>query len=173
MEPSVSRDELLAANAALRAEIGALRAENGALQVEVASQREQVATLTERLTALEQRTPAPAIKAKRAKPPRPRPARKLRQHNSARRREEPTAAVTHALGACPDCGAVLSGGEVVGRRQIIHVPLLPATITEQVTLARRCHCCQTTHTPLPDLSPAVLGKQRLGLRLVAVIVLLR
>jgi transposase len=159
MEPYVSRDELIAENAALRAEVVSLR--------------EQVATLTERLTALEQRTPPPAIQANRAKPPRPRPARKRRGYNSARRREEPTATVTHAVGVCPDCGAALSRGEVVGRRQIIDVPVLPATITEHVTLARRCQCCQTTHAPTVDLSAEVLGQQRVGLRLMALIVVLR
>jgi transposase len=168
MEPYVSRDELLAENAALRAE-------NGALRAEVASLREQVAMLTERLTALEQRTPPPSFKANRPQPPRPRAARKRRGLNSARRRDEPTASAqpTHALDACPDCGATLSGGEVVGRRQIIDVPLLPATITEHVTLARRCRACQTTHTPTVDLSAEVLGQQRVSLRLMALIVVLR
>ncbi|HEY8743893.1 MAG TPA: IS66 family transposase [Chloroflexota bacterium] len=166
MESYVSRDALLGENAALLAVNAALRAENGAL-------REQVATLTERLTVLEQRTPPPGFKANRPQPPRPRAARKRRGLNSARRREEPTATVTHALDACPDCGAALSGGEVVGRRQIIDVPLLPATITEHVTLARRCRACQTTHTPLVDLSAEVLGQQRVSLRLMALIVVLR
>jgi transposase len=166
MEPYVSRDELFAANAALRAE-------NEALRAEVASLRGQVTTLTERLTALEQPASSPSIQASRQRPPRPRPARKRRGLNSARRRDEPTATVIHAVATCPDCGAALSGGEVVGRRQIIDVPLLPATITEHVTLARRCRACQTTHTPTVDLSAEVLGQQRVSLRLMALIVVLR
>ena len=165
-EPYVSRDALLAENAALRAE-------NGALRAAVASLREQLATVTERVTTLEQPASSPSSKANRQRPPRPRPARKRRAHNSARRREEPTATVTHALDACPDCGAALSGGEVVGRRQIIEVPLPPATITAHVTLARRCPACQTTHTPTVDLTAEVRGQQRVGLRLMALIVVLR
>ena len=165
-EPYVTHDELLTENARLRAEVAALQAENATL-------REQLATVRERLSTLEQRTPPPSVKANRAQPPRPRPARKRREHTSARRREAPTATVTHALDVCPDCGAALAGGEVVGRRQIIEVPLVPVTITEHVTLARRCPACQTTHTPSVDLSDQVLGQQRVGLQLMALIVVLR
>jgi transposase len=143
------------------------------VEAENAALREQVITLADRLTVLEQRTPPPSFKANRPQPARPRPERKRRGHNFARRREEPTHTVTHALDACPDCGAALSGGEVVGRRQIIDVPLLPATITEHVTLARHCRDCQTTHRPAVDLSTEVLGQQRVSLRLMALIVVLR
>lgn len=159
--------------AALEAENARLVAENAALRETVAALLGQVTTLTERVTVLEQRTPPPIIKGNRPQPPRPRPVRKPRDHNSARRREEPTATVTHALDRCPDCGGRLAGGMVVGRRQIIDVPLLPATITEHVTLARRCRACLTTHVPTVDLSTAVLGQQRVSVRLMALIVVLR
>jgi transposase len=165
-EPYISRDELLQENAALRAENAALRALVAALQ-------QQLGTVTERVTALEQRTPPPAFKANQPKLIGPRPARKPREHNSARRREAPTATVTHALDACARCGVALSGGTVVARRQLLDVPLAPATVTEHVTLARRCPACHTTQVPVVDLSAKVLGQHRVSLRLMALIVLLR
>lgn len=39
----------------------------------------------------------------------PRPARRTRAENHARRRSEPTARVLHALDVCPDCGLRLTG----------------------------------------------------------------
>jgi transposase len=165
-EPYLTRDELLAENAHLRAELGAAQATIAALQA-------QVTTLTERLAVLEQRPPTPGFKANRPTPPEPRPPRKRRQTNFARRRDVPTATVTHAVDHCPTCGEALAGGEVVARRQIIDVPLVPVRITEHVTLARHCPHCQTTHTPVVDLSEQVLGQHRVGLRLMALLVVLR
>jgi hypothetical protein len=165
-EPYRTRDELLQENAELRAELAAVRAENAAL-------REQLATVSERLGTLEQRPAAPGIKANRAKPLGPKPARKRRPLNRARRRAVPTVTVHHALDTCPACGSTLQGGAIVGRRQIIDVPLAAATVTEHVTLARRCPACATSHTPTVDLSDQVLGQHRLGLQLMALIVVLR
>lgn len=165
-EPYVSRDELLAENVRLRAA-------NATLQDTVTALQQQVTTLTERLAVLEQRPPAPGFKANRPTPPGPRLPRKRRRQNFARRRDVPTATVTHAVDHCPRCGGALTGGERVARRQIIDVPLVPMTITEHVTLARRCPRCQTTHTPTVDLSEQVLGQHRVGLRLMALLVVLR
>jgi transposase len=165
-EPYITRDELLRENARLATE-------NAALRASVMSLQQQVTTLTERLAVLEQRPPTPGFKANRPSPPGPRPPRKRRPLNFARRRDVPTDTVTHAVDHCPDCGQPLSGGEVVGRRQIIDVPLVPVTITEHVTLARRCPHCQTTQTPTVDLSAQVLGQHRVGLRLMALLVVLR
>jgi len=162
----VTRDDLLAENAQLRAENARLQTENAAL-------REQLGTVSERVTALERRTPPPHITANRPPVMGPRPARKRRAQNSARRREAPTATVVHALDRCPDCGGELTGGTVVARRQIVEVPLAPATVTEHCTLMRRCRQCGTTATPVVDLSGEALGQQRVGLRLTALIVLLR
>ena len=165
-EAYVTRDELLAENARLWAENADLRATVAGLQT-------QVTTLTERLGVLEQRPPSAGFKANRPAPPAPRPARKRRDVNHARQRETPTHTVTHAVASCPDCGTALQGGEVVGRRQIIDVPLPPVTITEHVTLARRCPVCQTTQLPVVDLSDQVLGQHRVGLGLMALLVVLR
>jgi len=165
-EPYITRDELLREKARLVAE-------NAALQETVTALQQQVTTLTERLAVLEQRPPTPGFKANRAAPPGPRAARKRRPLNFARRRDVPTETVTHAVDCCPACGLALAGGAVVARRQIIAVPLAPVTITEHVTLARRCPHCQTTHTPVVDLSGQALGQHRVGLRLMALVVVLR
>jgi transposase len=165
-EPYRTREELLAENAVLRTE-------NARLRSEVVTLREQLTTVVERLTALEHRPPTASVKANRPERAAPPPARKRRHHNSARRREAPTVTVTHALETCPDCGSTLAGGEVVARRQILDVPLVPVTITEHVTLTRRCRRCQTMHTPQVDLAAEVLGHHRVSVRLMALIVLLR
>ena len=165
-EPYVTRDELLVENARLRAE-------NATLRETVTTLQAQVTTLSERLAVLEQRPPTSGFKANRPTPPSPRPPRKRRDVNYARRRDVPTETITHAVDRCPDCGTALSGGEVVGRRQIIDVPVVPVTVTEHVTLARRCPHCQTMHTPVVDLREHVLGQHRIGLRLMALLVVLR
>ncbi len=53
------------------------------------------------------------------------------------------------------------------------MPIVPATVTEHVVLARRCPHCQRTVTPELDLSDQVLGQQRVSLGLMAFIALLR
>jgi hypothetical protein len=81
--------------------------------------------------------------------------------------------VLHAAAHCPDCGTALTGGWVRWRRQVIDLPVAPASITEHVVLARQCPACRRPVTPVLDLSDTVLGQHRVSLRLMAFIALLR
>jgi len=147
--------------------------EIASLREALAASQAQVRTLTERLTELEQRDPPAWVKPNRPKPDGPRPPRKQRAQAFVRRREEPTAVVEHAAATCPDCGGTLTGGWVRWQRQVIDLPVAPATVTAQVVLARRCGRCGKTVTPTLDLSDQVLGRHRVSLQLMALIVLLR
>ena len=156
------------------------QADRPALLAVIGTQREQitvleaqVATLAARVAELEHRDPPPWAKANRPKPPQPRPARKKRQQHFARRLEAPTETVTHAVAACPGCGAALRGGRVRWRRQVIDLPVAPVRVVEHVVMARRCKACGRESTPTLDLSEEVLGQHRVSLRLMGMIAILR
>jgi hypothetical protein len=85
----------------------------------------------------------------------------------------PTHRVEHALAACPRCGAALAGGSVKRTREVIEVPPAPATVTEHVSIARRCPGCGLRAVPAPDLAGVVVGQGRLGIGLVSLIATLR
>ena len=95
--------------------------------------------------------------------------RKNRGKWFGRRRETPTEVVDHALDVCPDCGRKLSGGTMHHSRQVIDIPMTPATITEHRVIARYCGVCGKTHMPKLDLSDQVIGKHRMGIRLMSLI----
>lgn len=110
----------------------------------------------------------PARPARESKRP-----RKRRTLNFARRREVPTRVVEHAVGTCPGCGAPLAGGEVVRRRQVLHIPRAPVEVVEHVVRRRVCPCCARASTPAFDLSGQVLGHHRVSLETMAYIASLR
>lgn len=143
------------------------------LREQLAAAQAQVGMLTARVADLEQRDPPPWAKANRPKPPQPQPARKKRGRNFSRRVEVPTETVTHAVDACPDCGAALRGGRVRYRRQVIDLPEAPVQVIEHVVVQRRCRQCGRETTPTLDLSDQVLGQHRVSLRLMARIAVLR
>jgi transposase len=160
-----SRGELLVLIAQQQQLIGALR--------------ETVARLEARVQELEQRLGPggphgmPGLKPAAAKPARAKRPRKQRRQNFARRRATPTEQVVHALAGCPRCGKALVGGWVKWRREVLDLPMAPATVTEHLVLARRCPGCRCVVTPRLDLSDQVLGQHRVGLRLMGVIAFLR
>src|SRR5215210_2063081 len=145
-----------------------------AQQARIRALEGQVSVLTARVNELSGEPPPPA-------PPRPpfvkpsRPAkpatgpRKRRAHNFARRRDTPTRLVEHALDACPACGTPLSGGEVVRRRQVLHLPRVPVEVIEHVVRRRVCPRCSRPCTPPLDLSDQVLGHHRVSLDTMALI----
>ena len=147
-------------------------------QARLAALEAQVAALTARVHALSGEPPAPPPPpppfVKPARPPRPpkRP-RKRRALNFARRREVPTRIVEHVVGACPGCGTALSGGEVVRRRQVLHVPRARAEVIEHVVRRRVCPGCDRVCTPAVDLGDQVLGHHRISLETMAYIASLR
>jgi transposase len=151
-----------------------------AQQARLVALETQVAALTARVEELSGEPPAPP-------PPRPlppfvkpaRPAtepkrpRKRRAVNFARRRDVPTRRVEHAVDTCPGCGAALAGGEVVRRRQVLHVPRVPVEVIEHVVRRRVCPCCARPSTPPLDLGDQVLGHHRVSVETMAYIASLR
>jgi len=99
--------------------------------------------------------------------------RKRRAQGFARMRMAPTQQVEHALEVCPDCGTQLSGGWVQRSREVIEVPVVAAQVTEHLVIARVCPVCDRRCVPKLSLSGLVVGKQRLGVNLVSLIVTLR
>lgn len=151
-----------------------------ALLAIIAEQAEVIARLAGRITDLERRLgssggkgvpgtkPAVGQRTKASGTP-----RKRRAHGFARARMLPTATERHAAEACPDCGTALCGGWVVRRRELIELPVAPVTVTEHLIVARTCPRCRRRVLPHAPLLGLVSGKQRLGARLVSLIVTLR
>jgi transposase len=69
--------------------------------------------------------------------------------------------ITHAPGACADCGADLGGAPVEGveRRQVFELPVVRLRITEHVAERRRCACDCVTAAAFPAgvAAPAQYG----------------
>ena len=156
---TATREELLAVIAAQQATITALQ--------------ERVARLEQRLgssggTGMPGTKPATATRSKAAGRP-----RKRRPHGFARRRSRPTQRVVHAAGHCPDCGTRLQGGWVHRRREVLELPAAPVQTVAHVIVARQCPLCRTRVLPAAPLAGVVDGQQRLGVRLVSLIVTLR
>jgi transposase len=162
-----------AARAVLLGIIDDQRHQIAALQAQIGALTAQVQTLVARVAELEHRDPPAWAKPNRPKRSERRPPRKRRGTAFVRRREEPTERIAHAAERCPACDTALAGGWVRWRRQVIDLPVLPATVTEHVVLARRCPACRRTVTPALDLSDQVLGHHRVSVRLMAFIALLR
>jgi hypothetical protein len=158
--------QLLDANAELQSKVLALEQQNQALQQEIVELR----------SGLGGGGTGAGVKPAFVKANRPERApkqRKKRQQSFVRTKERPTQIQVHAVERCPDCDRALEGGWVHRTRQIIEIPTVPAEITDHVLLARRCGVCCKRHIPKPDLSSFVVGKHRLGVRLMSFIGWLR
>jgi len=121
--------------------------------------------------ALGEQKPPTWVKANR--PALPRKERKQRAHGFARRREQPTHRMEHAVAHCPHCQVPLMGGRVCGRRQVITLPRLRARVTEHVVLERTCPQCQQRWVPQPDWSAMMVGRQRVGVSVQSEVSVLR
>lgn len=95
--------------------------------------------------------------------------RKKRKHSFVRKRDVPTEEVRHCVEHCPDCGRKLNGGWEHSRRQVIEIPDTPVRIIEHVLIARTCGVCGKVHIPKLTISDGVIGKQRVGPRLMSLI----
>jgi transposase len=151
-----------------------------AQQARLVALEAQIAALAARVEELSGEPPTPP-------PPRPRPPfvkparppkagkgpRQRRAVNFARRREPPTRVVEHALETCPGCGTALGGGEVVRRRQVLHIPRAAVEVIEHVVRRRVCPCCARACTPALDLGDQVLGHHRVSVETMAYIASLR
>jgi hypothetical protein len=179
MEPSFDpttahREALLAHIAAQAATIVAQQRTIAALAAAVATLQGRVAELEQRLgssggTGMPGTKPASAARSKASGTP-----RKRRDRGYARARSlRPTHRVRHAAAQCPACATPLRGGWVSRRRELIELPVAPVQVIEHLVISRRCPTCRRSVTPRPDLGEAVVGRQRLGLGLMSVIVTLR
>jgi transposase len=95
--------------------------------------------------------------------------RKKRKQSFVRHRGIPTERVHHTVENCPDCGRKLSGGWKHSTRETIEIPDTPIRIIEHVLIARRCGVCGKTHIPRLGIAKGVIGKQRVGPRLMSLI----
>jgi len=99
--------------------------------------------------------------------------RRKRQQSFARQRDVPKRTVAHKLERCPDCDGLLSGEHVHRRRQVIDIPAHPVEVTEHEIIAGYCRACKKRHLPEVDFSDQVVGKCRLGIRLMSLVSYLR
>ena len=152
-----TREELIAENALLKEKLATLEAE--------------VEMLRSRLSGGGRGSSAvPFVKPNRAeRREAEREARKKRKQSFARKRDVVTEEVRHAVEMCPDCGRKLSDGWVHSKRQVIEIPNTPIRIIEHVLVARRCGVCGKVHIPKLGISDGVIGKQRVGPRLMSLI----
>lgn len=99
--------------------------------------------------------------------------RKQRDHGYSRNLDIPTHKIFHSLETCPDCGGDLGRPTVAYSRQIIEIPKLPVRITEHVVFKRYCFHCHKQFNPKINLKSQVVGKHRMGIRLMSLIGVLR
>ena len=64
-------------------------------------------------------------------------------------------------------------GWVQRTREVIDIPVAPAEVTEHVFMARLCPLCRKRRLPQAPLRGLAVGRQRLGVNLVSLIVALR
>jgi hypothetical protein len=155
-----------------------LRAENAELRHLVGHLQDQLAAALKRIADLEQASADPPafVKPNRPKLADPQPARKKRaaQHNRARRRQKPTRIVPHALERCPDCNYRLRGSSIAYTRQVLDVPPpAPVEVIEHQIIKRWCPHCRRWQRPQPAWQGHVIGRGRMGVRLVSLIAYLR
>ena len=67
----------------------------------------------------------------------------------------------------------MTGGWVHRTREVIEIPLAPAEVIEQVFVARMCALCRKRRLPQDSLKRVAVGRQRMGINLVSLIVTLR
>src|SRR5215216_799675 len=161
--PRPTYEELLARIAALEAEIDRLRADLAAARGEdepPATGGGEVIAATAPVPTKKGR-PA-GVKANVVRLVRHRP-RRPRAPVPGRRREVADRVVVHAPAVCGGCGAALTGGRLVGRRQVVEVPPVKAEVVEHQARERRCRCCGWVgRGELPDLGARAGRHRRLG-----------
>lgn len=102
-------------------------------------------------------------------PKRKQTPRKKRPHGFARKRQDPTQVILHFPEACSCCGRKLQGGWLHRVREVIELPVAPVQIIHHHVMARHCGVCDRREVAQVDLCGAVIGKRRLGVRLMSAI----
>lgn len=108
-------------------------------------------------------SPSPPDWIKPSRPSRKKKKRKPRPHGFARKLDQVTARLEHALQDCPECQVALTGHRVIKRRQIIELPPVQAQVIEHQVVQRTCPPCQKPWVPDVDLAALAVGKQRFGI----------
>jgi transposase len=157
-------DELVALVAEQAEAIALLRDENAFLRGELEKLRKDPPS------GIARAVPS-FVKPNRA--PREKKERKKRSQSFSRRREKPTETQDHAVDQCPDCGHKLSGGHVHRVRQVIEIPVAPVRIISHRVFGRFCGRCRKRWIATLDLTGQVVGRHRVGVRLMSLIVLLK
>jgi transposase len=179
--PHPTSEELAALVVELRDRVAALEAENARLRAELARLRGEVgeppvggdaAAASAAPTGATKGRPA-GIKANTVVVARHRP-RTPRAPVSGRRRDVAERIVVHAPTVCGGCGAALTGGRLVGRRQVIEVPPVRTEVIEHQARERRCRCCGWVgRGTLPDLGAQAGPHRRFGWSVMALVATLR
>lgn len=174
--------ELRTANQRAQAEIAELRAERETMRAamgELRTTNEQLRTrvleLEGELAKLKKGGPhgMPGLKSDEPVATAEATPRQRRERGVGRARSTPTRSVVHVAERCPDCGTELSGGSIKRTREVIDLVPGAAEVVEHVVLERRCPQCRRRVVPPVDLGEQVVGQQRLGITLLALIVTLR
>ena len=176
--PPSGIESLEAVVASLRSELAALRLSQSALMAENAELRDENAFLRAEIARLTGGKGSPEVPVAKPrenalKKAKERKERKKRSQNFVRKREAATHEKRHAADQCPDCGRGLCGGWEHDRRQIIDLPPTPVRITDHIIIARHCGVCDKRVLPSRDFSGLVIGKHRIGIRLMSLIAHLR
>lgn len=100
-------------------------------------------------------------------------SRKQREQGFARKLDTPTKQVFHTFNSCPDCGGELGKPSVSYSRQTIEIPPQEVEITEHVIFKRWCFTCKRRVAPKVNLKGVALGQQRIGIRLMSMIDMLK
>lgn len=109
----------------------------------------------------------PNIKTKKNRP------KKKRDHGFGRKLDIPTKQLFHSYNVCPDCGGNLGKPAVSYSRQTLDIPESPVEVTEHVIFKRWCVHCKKRVAPKINLKELVVGQQRIGIRLMSVISMLK
>lgn len=166
----LTREELISIVLLQREQLAAVENEVGSLRSTVERLEKENAELRARLGGDGGASMAVFVKANRAqRRAAEREERKKRKQAFVRKRDIATREVRHTVDICSECGGRLSGGWVVWTRQTIEIPPTPAEITNHVAVGRKCPFCGKVHTPKLGAAEGVIGKSRIGPRLMSLI----
>jgi len=157
-------------------ELETLRSENAMLRDEVAFLRKEIGRLQAKLDRITGggNVPDPSIaRTNPLKKQKERKERKKRTQNFVRKKDPATREVSLFAQKCPDCGRRLEGGWEHGRRQVIDIPAIPVEVTDYIITARHCGACDKRVLPDRNFQGIVVGKHRIGIRLMSIITHLR
>ena len=166
----LTREELISILLLQSEQLSALENEVGNLRSTVERLESENAELRSRLGGDGDAPVAAWVKPNRAeRRAAGREERKKRKQAFVRKRDVATREVRHAVDICPDCGGKLKGGWVVGTHQTIEIPHTPVEVINHLVVARKCPFCGKVHTPKLGAAEGVIGKSRIGPRLMSLI----